>query len=97
MNEPTDSLDQIRKKIYDGMYDHLTEKGCSRVTTEVMLDINALIQAARVDELNKIPLDFKTSALDPTEIWVSERIQELNNIGAKAEELNPKSKEQESA
>ena len=44
-------LDEIREKIHQGMYDHMSEKGCTQVTNEVMEQIQALIREARIDEL----------------------------------------------
>ena len=42
-------------------------------------DIIALIRQEVRRELKQIPLDFETSSLDDTEIWVSERIAQLTD------------------
>jgi hypothetical protein len=47
-----DELDKIRNKIFDGMYDHMNEKGCSRITEEVMADIKAYTEGQVQEVLN---------------------------------------------
>ncbi len=48
-NPIPDELDEIRQNIHQGMYDHMSEKGCTQVTNEVMEQIQALITEARIE------------------------------------------------
>lgn len=47
--ELREKLAIIRNKMFDGMYDHMPEKGCTAVTDDVMAEIEALIAQEKAE------------------------------------------------
>jgi len=47
-------LKEIEDLIYDGMYDHMSERGCSSVTAEAMSRIKALITSEKITLLERL-------------------------------------------
>lgn len=79
----SEHLKIIRNKMFNGMYDHLPEKGCSAVTDDVMGEIDRLLKAQTQQLIDEILSELSVELVT----ILGDLAQECEQYGATPEQF----------